>query len=357
MSAPPPIPPDIAQLPPLFSEFFGTGCLFDCEDVYSYNFPDDKKLLKLLVYVIFFIETLQTALSGADVYYWFVSGYGDIKHITSPYATPFDVPIIEAVVSSSVQFFFAFRIWLLGMKKSWCLSLIICLSSTIGSVAAFTGSILALIHRDFPNTDIQKILAMIWLSGNLMADIHIAAAMLYHLARRRKARDGLFSDHALDHYLSKIVRLTVETNVMTGTYTLRLNILPRQLKLAYSHRGNCFILTDRDISARDLAHMPVRLRFYPDLHHLTSYCLRTAILGKLYSNTFLVSLNNRISIREAAAINGVEVISPDVALALPRSTDSSDTIVTRPPAAYSARSLTDSKWHERVVAGSGEAYP
>jgi hypothetical protein len=82
-----------------------------------------------IVYAIFLIETLQTALSGADVYYWFVTGYGDIKHITSPHATPFDVPIIEAVVSSSVQFFFAFRIWLLSMKRSWCLSLIICLVS------------------------------------------------------------------------------------------------------------------------------------------------------------------------------------------------------------------------------------
>ncbi|KAH9952924.1 hypothetical protein BGW80DRAFT_1193581, partial [Lactifluus volemus] len=97
--------------------------------VYSYNFPDDMKFLKLLVYGVFIIETLQTALSGADVYYWFASGYGNLNHLASPYAMPFDIPIIGAVVSLSVQFFFVYRIWVLSGKKSWLICLIICLVS------------------------------------------------------------------------------------------------------------------------------------------------------------------------------------------------------------------------------------
>jgi uncharacterized membrane protein len=70
---------------------------------------------------------LQTSLSGADLYYWFVSGYGDIKHLTSPYASSFNIPIIGAVLSLAVQFFLVYRIWVLGKKKSWWLCLIICL--------------------------------------------------------------------------------------------------------------------------------------------------------------------------------------------------------------------------------------
>jgi hypothetical protein len=115
--------------------------------VYSYNFPRDKKLIKILgtgflydlyripsnrlyaVYGVFLLETLQTALSGADIYYWFVSGFGNMDHLTSPYASAFDVPIIGAVVSLTVQFFFAYRIWVLGKKESWWLSLLICLVS------------------------------------------------------------------------------------------------------------------------------------------------------------------------------------------------------------------------------------
>jgi hypothetical protein len=125
-----------------------SGCLSGRKDVYSYNFPEDNKVFKLLgmqfllhsspfplpngsniVYAICFLETLQTALTGADLYYWFISGYGDMLRLSSPYASPFDVPIIESVVSLCVQFFFSYRIWVLSMKQTWWLSLVICLVS------------------------------------------------------------------------------------------------------------------------------------------------------------------------------------------------------------------------------------
>ncbi|KAH8999600.1 hypothetical protein EDB86DRAFT_2802442 [Lactarius hatsudake] len=73
--------------------------------VYSYNFPGDRTLLKLLVYSVFLVETLQTALTGADLYYWFVSGFGNMDHLTAPYVSPFDVPIIRVIVALIVEFF------------------------------------------------------------------------------------------------------------------------------------------------------------------------------------------------------------------------------------------------------------
>ena len=89
--------------------------------------PPLSHLTVLTVYAIFFMETLQTALSGADLYYWFVSGYGDLRHLRNPYASAFDGPMIEALVSLSVQYFFAYRIWVLSPSKSRWLCLIICL--------------------------------------------------------------------------------------------------------------------------------------------------------------------------------------------------------------------------------------
>jgi len=112
--------------------------------VYTYNFPGDKRLIKLLgkrirhqsyellpdelftVYSIFLLETLQTALSGADLYYWFVSGFGNMNHLASPYASAFDVPIMGSVVSLCVQFFFVYRIWVLGKRETWWLCILIC---------------------------------------------------------------------------------------------------------------------------------------------------------------------------------------------------------------------------------------
>ena len=75
------------------------------------------------------IETLQTALSGADIYYWFASGFGNMNHLADPYASAFDVPIIGSIVSLSIQFFFAYRLWVLSNKRNRWLSGLICVVS------------------------------------------------------------------------------------------------------------------------------------------------------------------------------------------------------------------------------------
>jgi hypothetical protein len=58
------------------------------------------------------------------------------------------------------------------------------------------------------------------------------------------------------------------------------------------------------------------------------------IVGR-YSNTLLVSLNNRISIREAAATTEVSIRSPAVTFAVtPLFEDGMDTITMQPQAAH-----------------------
>jgi hypothetical protein len=116
--------------------------------VYSRCFPQDNKYIKLLgtriphlistcvsltkhfvVYSIFILETVQTALSGADLYYWFAAGFGETKFIT-PFASFFDLQIVGSVVSLSVQLFFVYRIRVLSRlceKRSRWLCIIICL--------------------------------------------------------------------------------------------------------------------------------------------------------------------------------------------------------------------------------------
>ncbi len=70
---------------------------------------------------------MQTALSGADLYYWFAAGFGNVDQLSTPYASPFDVPIMGSLVSLSVQSFFVYRIWVLSERRSWWLCVIICL--------------------------------------------------------------------------------------------------------------------------------------------------------------------------------------------------------------------------------------
>jgi hypothetical protein len=97
-----------------------------------HSFTDNTILLSdsfPTVYTIFSIETLQTALTGVDLYHWFATGFGSIDRLTDPSITPFDGPIIGSVVSLTVQCFFAYRVWILSERKSWWLCMVICVVS------------------------------------------------------------------------------------------------------------------------------------------------------------------------------------------------------------------------------------
>jgi hypothetical protein len=56
-----------------------------------------------VVYILFFPETVQTALSGADLYYWFALGFGKPDHLFSPFLSFLDVPIMGSFVALTVQ--------------------------------------------------------------------------------------------------------------------------------------------------------------------------------------------------------------------------------------------------------------
>jgi len=232
--------------------------------VYSYNFPEDGIPFKLLVYGVYLIETVQTVISGVDMYYRFATSFGSLEHLIDPYLSPFVWPIIEAIVSLTVQYFFAYRVWVLSNRRSFWLCLLICTSSTVDATAAFTGGINTHVQGKFGSGWVPKVLVYTWLGGNAVADILITMAMIYYLSIRKVGTMVPSSNHAL----SRIVRLTVETNILTTTTgvvsLLLLSIFPNKIW----------------------------------------YTCPASMLGKLYSNTLLVSLNNRIAIRDGSSARG-----------------------------------------------------
>ncbi|KAH9019179.1 hypothetical protein EDB85DRAFT_2279139 [Lactarius pseudohatsudake] len=111
--------PDVIGLtaPLLFGPLFNWalyGIL--CVQIYvcSYIFPNDRQSIKFLAYFVFLLETVQTALTGADIYYWFVAGFGDVERLGNSHFTPIDIPVIAAVILLIVQGYFCYRIWTLN---------------------------------------------------------------------------------------------------------------------------------------------------------------------------------------------------------------------------------------------------
>ncbi|KAH8984044.1 hypothetical protein EDB92DRAFT_1951105 [Lactarius akahatsu] len=235
------------------------GCLFNwalygvlCVQiyVYSYNFPKDPRSVKFLAYFIFVFETVQTALTGSDIYYWFVTGFGNVERLGNSHFSPIDAPIMTAISSLIVQGYFCYRIWVLMNRRSW-ICCIIAVNAVIQAAAEIWQSITALMVQKFV---VSKTGIYLWSIPSAIADILIAVAMTL-LLRRASSKFSNF-------VLIRVIRLTVETNTLTASAAVTTLVL--------------------------------YVAFPNELY----YVYIADILGKLYSNTLLVSLNNRIYFRE-----------------------------------------------------------
>ena len=53
-------------------------------------------------------ETVQTALTGSDVYYWFISEFGDVERLAYSHFSPIDLAILGTIVELIVQRYFCY---------------------------------------------------------------------------------------------------------------------------------------------------------------------------------------------------------------------------------------------------------
>ncbi|KAH9038273.1 hypothetical protein EDB84DRAFT_1560392 [Lactarius hengduanensis] len=144
-------------------------------DVYSYNFPKDPRPVKFLAYFVFVLESAQTALTGADIYYWFVAGFGNVERLRNSYFAPIDVPIMTAVSSLIVQGILCYRIWILMNRRtsSWICWIIAVAAATQAAAATWLG-IASLTVKKFA---VSKTAVYLWSIPSAMADVLIAVVM------------------------------------------------------------------------------------------------------------------------------------------------------------------------------------
>jgi uncharacterized membrane protein len=263
-TAPPIIPADIAALtaPQLFGTIFNWalyGVLTIQVYIYHLNFPDDKKAMKALVYGAFLLETAQTALSAADLYHWFAVGYGNLDYLDQTYLSPVDTPMLCGIMASIVQIFYAYRIYALRRSLKWVSVFIIATSITQTTAAIYAaGKSFELgnfskFHNYYP----MNVTFLIWNIAGCVSDVVIAISMTYVFQTTRKN-----ADMAAINILAKAVQLIVETNSLTATIAL--------------------------VSFIMYIHYPSRSYFI----------CSTLVMGKLYSNTLLVTFNNRLALRK-----------------------------------------------------------
>ncbi|KAG8895563.1 hypothetical protein FRB99_000462 [Tulasnella sp. 403] len=210
----PGVPADITLLvgPLLLGYLFNWG-LFGvlCLQMYIYylSFPRDSIYIKVLVYSLFAIDCLQTAMTTHNAWHFLSRGWGDLGVLADPGWSWIAVPLFSGIVSCTVQLFFSWRIW--KLSRSYVLSaVIVCVALAQGISACVSGIWFAIIN------DITKISSLfpsatVWLGGSALADVMITASLVAYLSRTSTG----FSQ--TDDVVSRLIRNTVETGAVTAT--------------------------------------------------------------------------------------------------------------------------------------------
>ncbi|KAF7326022.1 hypothetical protein MKEN_00453100 [Mycena kentingensis (nom. inval.)] len=272
-----PAPPALLPLPPNIGEiaasqvigsllnWFLYGILAVQVYIWRLTFPDDKAAIKWLVYIIFLVETVATALNGWDMYYWFAAGFGDIIMFSKVQASAWYTPMLGGLMALVVQTFFCYRIYIIK-REAWWFCIFVFLISLLQASGGLGGGISAYLAANTEHDHIRQIFVAIWLIGEMIADILIASSMSYLLLRAGQNQHRQTND-----IVRRIVRLTVETNTASTIVAIVSVIL-----------------------------------FY-GTPNTTYFIAPTMVLAKLYANTLLVTFNNRAFIH--GSNGGSQVVS------------------------------------------------
>ncbi|PCH36446.1 hypothetical protein WOLCODRAFT_140447 [Wolfiporia cocos MD-104 SS10] len=224
--------------------------------LYCEYFPDDRLALKLLVYAVWAWEWVQTGLLTATIVDIYAYDFGSRLSIAQSHNSWFSVAIMCGVSATVLQNFLSWRVY--RLSRSWVLTVIMTVLSLIQGVASVFSGVL---ERKWETSDMAKGTALvpiyIWLCTSAVLDVLITISMTTLLLRKKT---GLAHTNAM---INRVVRLVVETGMLTASVTLSVLILFN----------------------------------VPSLRDTLLYEAPAMILSKTYANTLLTNLNSRQYIR------------------------------------------------------------
>ncbi|KAJ7186066.1 hypothetical protein C8R46DRAFT_1062331 [Mycena filopes] len=240
-------------------------CLLGILSLQVYNFhlsfPNERKAIKALVYTIFCLDVLQTAISSHFAFATLVLSWGDPTVFTQLPWSSAAGPYFTAIISAAVQIFFAWRIYVLKAGNRWALGI-----AGLIVVLALMQALCAIItDAEFTTVtslaEIGKLLigVKIWLIGSAVCDLVITFTMLIILSNYRQNTPW----SKTDTIITKLIYNTVETGAVTSIAAII------DVVLFIKYPGN-------------------------NLHQAFAF-----MLGKIYSNVLVATLNARGRIRNS----------------------------------------------------------
>ncbi|KAF8801767.1 hypothetical protein BYT27DRAFT_7197758 [Phlegmacium glaucopus] len=224
--------------------------------VYFKLYPEDHRRLKTLVLVVWLLDTGHTIAIWLSVWGYFIDSYGDAAEIDNIHKSLALSVIIPAMLTFLVHIFYAHRIFMLS-RRNYILTLPIIILAILRLVSASTTTAFMLKLHTF--TLFKRDVRWIFTTGLALStsvDILITTSLCVLL---QSSRTGLEKSNVI---IDSLIMYTFETGALTcaGTIASMLcwSIIPNNL-------------------------------VFMGLHF---------VIGKLYANSLLVTLNTRESTRE-----------------------------------------------------------
>lgn len=220
----------------------------------------DGKYLRAVVHFLFVLDTVQTFMIMDDVFFWFVYNFGDFPKLFEFNLAAIDGPLLDAIITFTVQLVYCWRLWKIGRWK------VLPIVTAVLALVACVGGLIVGIHSILDPTHIRPAVYL-WLFASAVTDIVIATSMTYMLLQYRTAE----ASKTTMAVVKRVLLLTLETNAATAAVAVAL--------------VTAFLIPSIT---------PPKTNIYVVFGY---------ILGKMYSNCFMVLLNQRIYYDTAGRAN------------------------------------------------------
>ncbi|TIB71430.1 hypothetical protein E3Q18_03936 [Wallemia mellicola] len=240
-----------------------------CLDYYKF-FPNDSKLNKGVVGVLFVAGFFQSACFFEMLYHPFINGFGDLRVWNDTRWTWWSEPVVSSIIAVFCQAFFLNRCW--KVTKSWIV-LIVALTGMVAAIAFGVACTYYLAKFvDFTNSNFieSKICASAWLAFSTATDIWISVFLVIHLYRERKRHAGFSTT---DRIIASVLAYTLKTASLTSIWVV------------------------------------INLILYCGVTTNFAWSIFQFNMGKVYSISVLYTLLSRIDVRKILSVHNVQVSS------------------------------------------------
>ncbi|GAA5992152.1 hypothetical protein JCM11641_003256 [Rhodosporidiobolus odoratus] len=256
----------------IFSIFLAGVTCVQVVNYYEHFGRSDIKLLVGVVTGLLICDLFHTAICSYTIYFWTVTHYGNLASLVhAPWTFTWD-PFLTGVVTSVVQLFYAWRVFVVS-KRKWILPICIGALSLLQLAFAVGGTWkIYMLNREFARFDEFRYGVALWLLAAAAADVLITASLIGYLHR---AASNVHQRST--SIVRRIMRITVETNGLTCLVAVADAILfvarPKQswhvipnLSLVKLYFNGCLV----SLNARTALHQTPVVSHYSDSYAQTA---------------------------------------------------------------------------------------